>query len=105
MSDKIGKYYWVKTENGREIAFKRDSGHWEMHGIDCLEDCKEAIIEVYGEVANSATMGEKQCNLPDFVQQREQFYNFITWYNAKPFIKKPKDGLITITIIEEYLKL
>lgn len=38
-------------------------------------------------------------------QQREQFYNFITWYNAKPFIKKPKDGLITTTIIEEYLKL
>jgi hypothetical protein len=60
MSDKIGKYYWVKTKAGREIAFKRDSGLWEMHGIDCLEDCQEAIIKVYGEVANSAIMGENQ---------------------------------------------
>ena len=52
MSDKIGKYYWVRTEAGKEIAFKRDSGLWELHGVDCLENCKEAILEVYGEVAN-----------------------------------------------------
>lgn len=52
MSDKIGKYYWVRTKTGREIAFKRNSGLWERHGIDCLEDCQESILEVYGEVAN-----------------------------------------------------
>lgn len=37
MSDRIGKYYWIKTEAGKEIGFKRDSGAWEMHGIDCTE--------------------------------------------------------------------
>ena len=52
MSVKRGKYYWVRTEVGKEIAFKRDSGAWEMHGIDCTEDLRELILEVYEEVAN-----------------------------------------------------
>ena len=52
MSVKRGKYYWVRTEGGKEIAFKRDSGAWEMHGIDCTEDLRELILEVYEEVAN-----------------------------------------------------
>lgn len=43
--------------------------------------------------------------LYDVSQKRELFYNFITWYNAKPFEKKPKGVLITTTIVEEYLKL
>lgn len=63
MSDKIGKYYWVKTKAGKEIAFKRDSGLWEMHGIDCIEDCNELILEVYGEVANGATTGDSGLHL------------------------------------------
>lgn len=52
MSDKIGKYYWVRTEAGKEIAFKRNSGTWEMHGIDCKEDLRDLILNVYEEVAN-----------------------------------------------------
>ena len=36
--------------------------------------------------------------------KRKLLYNFITWYNAKPKIQKPKSGLITIGIIEKYLK-
>lgn len=52
MSDKIGKYYWVRTEAGKEIAFKRNSGAWEMHGIDCKEDLRDLILDVYEEVAN-----------------------------------------------------
>lgn len=63
MSDKIGKYYWVRTEVGKEIAFKRDSGLWEMHGVDCLEDCKEAILEIYGEVANGVPASDSGLHL------------------------------------------
>ena len=47
----------------------------------------------------------KLLDTPIVSQQRELFYNFITWYNAKPKVKKPKDGLITTNIIEDYLKL
>ena len=48
---------------------------------------------------------EKQLWLYLVSQHRELFYNFITWYNAKAKVNKPKDGLITTNIIEEYLKL
>ena len=43
-------------------------------------------------------------SLHNVSQQRELFYNFITWYNAKPKAEKPKDGIIRTNIIEEYLK-
>jgi len=47
----------------------------------------------------------EQLNLTDVSQQRELFYNFITWYNAKPKLEKNKDGLVTIGVIDEFLKL
>ena len=43
--------------------------------------------------------------LTDVSNQRELFYNFITWYNAKPKVEKNKDGLVTIGVIDEFLKL
>jgi hypothetical protein len=45
----------------------------------------------------------KQLTIPVFSQQRKLFYNFITWYNAKP--NKNKDKMIYTNTIEEYLKL
>ena len=41
--------------------------------------------------------------ITDVSQQRELFYNFITWYNAKT--NKSKDKMIYTDTIEEYLKL
>ena len=48
-----GKYYWVKTKEGRniEIGYKRDSGLWELCGIDVMEDVNDMISEVLGEVS------------------------------------------------------
>lgn len=46
-----GKYYWVKTLYGVEIGLKRDSGIWELCGVDVTVDINEAIIEVLGEVS------------------------------------------------------
>ena len=42
-------------------------------------------------------------NIDSVSQQRELFYNFITWYNAKP--NKNKEKMIYTDTIEEYLKL
>ena len=47
----------------------------------------------------------EQLAIQDVSQQRELFYNFITWYNAIPKMDKPKNGLITTGIIEKYIKL
>ena len=47
----------------------------------------------------------EQLLLHNVSQQRELFYNFITWYNAKPKVEKNKDGLVTIGVIDEFLKL
>lgn len=55
-----GKYYWVKTPAGIEVAFKRDSGKWELCGINNDEDCKDAILEIYMEVANEANKEQNQ---------------------------------------------
>ena len=51
------------------------------------------ILELYKE----------QLRLSIVSQQRELFYNFITWYNAKP--NKNKEKMIYTDTIEEYLKL
>ncbi len=64
--------------------------------------CEVNILQLAKEGTKHESNG---LYLADVSQQRELFYNFITWYNAKPRIEKPKDGLITTTIIEEYLKL
>ena len=45
----------------------------------------------------------KNLALSGVSKQRELFYNFITWYNAKP--NKNKEKMIYIDTIEEYLKL
>lgn len=66
-----------------------------------LDDAESQFNRGMAEVKNE----NSGLNIPVVSQQRELFYNFITWYNAKPFIKKPESGLITTTIIEEYLKL
>ena len=47
----------------------------------------------------------KKLTLTNVSQQREMFYNFITWYNAKPKVEKNKDGLVTTGLIDEFLKL
>ena len=65
--------------------------------VAAIRDNKEVLCLVGTEKPYQPIGGRKQ--------QRELFYNFITWYNAKPKIEKSNDGLITTTIIEEYLKL
>lgn len=64
-------------------------------------------MELFLKIEQANGVNSKPANFAifDVSQQRELFYNFITWYNAKPFMEKPKDGLITTTIIEDYLKL
>lgn len=46
----IGKYYWVKTKGGFEIAYQRYIGKWEMHGIDITENVNDLILEVKEEI-------------------------------------------------------
>lgn len=46
---------------------------------------------------------KEQLILSGVSQQRELFYNFITWYNAKP--NKNKEKMIYTDTIEEYLKI
>ena len=78
-------FYFLASENG-VLAYKGQQYILEKNPVDGL----------YKLV--------KSGDIPDISQQRELFYDFITWYNAKPEVKKPKDGLITTNIIEDYLK-
>ncbi len=93
----------TKTMTPEQIAKKYVHG---MH--DALTDNQEikdmiTDIETYAKEYHEAKL--KLLGIGGVSQQRELFYNFITWYNAKPKVKKPKDGLITTNIIEDYLKL
>jgi hypothetical protein len=63
MSELKGKYYWVRTPAGKEVAFKRNSGKWELCGINNDEDCKDVILEVYGEVANGVNASDSGLHL------------------------------------------
>jgi len=47
----------------------------------------------------------EQLRIGGVSQRSELFYNFITWYNAITKVNKPKNGLITTSIIDKYLKL
>lgn len=47
----------------------------------------------------------KLLGIANVSKQRELFYNFITWYNAKPKVEKNKDGLVTTGVIDDFLKL
>jgi hypothetical protein len=46
----------------------------------------------------------EKLNIDNINKQRDLFYNFITWYNAKPKVERNKDGLITTNVIGEFLK-
>lgn len=63
-----------------------------------LDDEQLKIMKFY-------TLKDKQqFSLKGIGQLDELYYNFIIWYNAKPFITKDKKDKHT-DIIEEYLKL
>lgn len=67
---------------------------------------KKKIIKIIGfgiERERSELMADEVLDLFIVTQQRELFYNFITWYNAKP--NKDKNKMIFTSTIEEYLKL
>ena len=89
MSVKRGKYYWVRTEVGKEIAFKRDSGAWEMHGIDCTEDLRELILEVYEEVANEESKQTEKALVIQGVSNRREL-----------LLKRQSDWLMRKTSLE-----
>lgn len=61
---------------------------------------KEQAVE---EIAAYIRWRDKQLTLTNVGQQRQLFYKFITWYNAKP--NKNKEKMIYTDIIEEYLKI
>lgn len=66
-----------------------------------IGDRENEIITTCLDIINKQ---EKKSLLHIGTQKRELFYNFITWYNARPKVKK-QEGLITTNIIEDYLKL
>ena len=67
-----------------------------------MEEKIEQLFEDYRLQQKTLTEVKAEIlNLFNVSQQRELFYNFITWYNSKPKVEKPKDGLITTNIIEE----
>ena len=70
----------------------------ELFKQQCDLDIQKAMVKHFIKKEK-----DKQLTLTDVSQQRELFYNFITWYNAKP--NKNKDKMIYINTIEDYLKL
>jgi len=100
MKTKIGTrelFKWVtdKTTNG----LNDKQLDWLINELK--NTCPDGIELSSGD----ETINEPYLPIDSVIKQRELIYNFITWYNSKPFVKKPKDGLITTTIVEEYLKL
>ena len=81
---------------------KRAKEYLILKGVKSTGD-KFIALEVMDLLCEFAQ--REQLTLTDVSQQRELFYNFITWYNAKPKVEKNKDGLVTIGVIDEFLKL
>lgn len=62
--------------------------------------------------ASAKPLSDKEVVILDLYRQLESIKDsekkileiFITWYNAKPKVNKRKDGLITIDVVNEFLK-
>ena len=92
-----------KTIDGYQVWFKIDNQ--TFHLDEHVEETDKDSLEVAKFFERMLKGAFEKLDINVVSQQRELFYNFITWYNAKPKVKKPKDGLITTNIIEDYLKL
>ena len=79
-----GKYYWIKTKGGTkpEIGYKRDSGLWEMCGIDVMEDINDIISEVIGEVSEWSSDEKEQALHKHFVNTRNYRLVMLHDYNV-----------------------
>ena len=73
------------------------------YGIYDVENDKYEFVDLENPKPFLSFKLHKLFDLYSVSQQRELFYNFITWYNAKP--NKNKEKMIYTDTIEEYLKL
>lgn len=87
---------------GTQAAFCEQAG-LRQHDFPTKLKVMDKRVDEYNVFLQQFDLKYKLVSIDKDISSKDLLYDFITWYNSKPKLKKPADGLITIGIVKEYL--